>query len=254
MNTHLTKKASHPKKENEQFIEIFASQQWITASDVLKKTEQQGIPPSTVFRWLKKLVQEGVLEKCRKSAKDSKYRLNPKQMPKALWEETTLKFETLSLIDGKVREFGNEHTHEEVFKELAQWVGALTLYSAFKAAEKGRDSLMELPAYYIIEGAQWFVRRPIAYKVLAEMAKKGVVSADKYFTTMMEYQNPAKPIGEEKIAQPALAEIKKALEQAFGTEKMQQLESIFDKVLKEGKSNFEINGESISRRLEGKKA
>jgi hypothetical protein len=158
-------------------------------------------------------------------------------MPKKLWEETILKLETSQFIDEKVREYAKSHDDQtEIFKEFTQWLGALTLYSILVAAEKGRESLLEIPAHYITEGgADGFVRRPIAY---SRVSKND--SVDEYIKTLQYYQNPHLALGEKKEIQPALIETKKALEQAFGKEKIQQIEETFNKVLKEGKSSFKL--------------
>ena len=231
------------KKETEtQFLMIFASLriEWVKASEVLKKAKKEGFSEPTVFRCLRTLTEKGLLEKNGKSYKESRYRLNPKNMPKALWEETILKLETSQVINDKVREFAKSHNHTEVFKELAQWLGALTLYSIFVAAEKGRESLLEIPAHYVTEGgADGFIRRPIAYSMVSEND-----SLEEYIKTLQYYQHPLTPLAEKKEIQPALIETKKALEQAFGKEKIQQLEETFNKVLKEGKSDFKLSGES----------
>lgn len=235
------------KDAESKLLEIFVAQKmdWIKASVILKEAIERGISEPTVFRWLKKLTKDGLLENKRGAYKDSQYRINPKKIPKSLWEETVLKFEMLSLLNGQIREFQKTHSQEDTFKELAQWLGALTLFTTFVAVQKGRESLLQIPAYYISEGAEGFIRRPIAYRVLAEIAKTGTISDDKYLQTLMFYQHPSLPLEEKEIVKPALNEIRKTLEQSFGEEKIQQLQNTFDKVLREGKSPFQLSSEKV---------
>lgn len=234
---------------DKKLFRIFASQQWLHASKVLEKAREQDIASSTVFRWLKKMTDEGFLEKDRKAYKDSQYRINPKKMPKELWEETVLKLEILNFIDENVRKEGVNRPASEILKNLAQWLGVLTLYSAFVAAKEGRESLMEIPAFYVTElgGAQAFVRRPLAHRVILELMKNGNLTDDEYFKILQKYQNPLLALGKEKDAQLALAVEKEELEKAFGKEKIEAIESIFKKVLEEGKSDFRLEREGNSQ-------
>jgi Fe2+ or Zn2+ uptake regulation protein len=231
------------KKEKElKLLEIIASfrKEWVQAKDIVKKAKKNGYSEPTVFRYLEKLTKSAILENKHDEYKESLYRVNPKKMPKELWEKTILKLEASQLINEKVREFAKSHNRTEVFKDLAQWLGALTLYSILVAAEKGRESLLEIPAYYIAEGgADGFIRRPIAYSMVSEND-----SVEEYIKKLQYYQQPSTQLAERKEIQPALTETREALELAFGKEKIQQLQEAFDKVLKEGKSNYQLSGEN----------
>lgn len=201
------------------------------------------------------MTKDGILETDRKAYKDSRYRLNPKNMPKEMWEETILKLELLNLINENLTKFGSERPKEELFKELSLWLGALSLYSAFIAAKDGHNALMEIPAFYVTQqgGAQAFVRRPIAHSIISEMTKTRTLSDDEYFKVLFEYQNPSKSLAKDKTAEPALTDMKKSLEKAFGKDKIQQLENVFNKVLKEGKSNFQLLTKEESEDVLGKR-
>jgi len=238
---------STAKKEIEKrVIEIFSSQGWIRVSEAQRKAEKQGIFQSTFYRWLRRLVKEGILEKDRKVYKDSKYRLNPSKMPKGLWEQTILKQEGLSLINRKMERFGLKRPEDEVFKELSQWLGALSLYSAYEAMKKGQLSLIDVPAYYVtyIGGVYSYMSRPIADRVILEKMKTKRLTGEEYTQLLIEYQNPFRALEKEEIAQPALKEMQKSLESAFGKEKIKEFERLFETVLEKGQSPSEISFKS----------
>lgn len=238
---------STAKKEIEKrVIEIFSSQGWIRVSEAQRKAEKHGIFQSTFYRWLRRLVKEGILEKDRKAYKDSKYRLNPSKMPKSLWEQTILKREALSLINRKMGKFGLNRPEDEIFKELAQWVGALSLYSAYEAMRKGNLSLMDVPAYYVtyISGVYSYMSRPIVDRVILEKMKTKMLTGEEHIELEKEYENSFRALEKENIAQPAMREIEKLLETAFGREKVMELQELFHTVLEKGQNPSEPSEET----------
>ena len=132
--------------------------------DIEREAIRRGISKPTFYRRLMELAKEGILEKDKVSHRDIRYRVNFQRMPEEQARVVLFKRYVLSKLDLILQQIAQKNDEQELIKELAKWIGALSLFSLMKQIQTGLP-YTDAVTYYITEpkGAPRFIRGKIVY-------------------------------------------------------------------------------------------
>jgi Fe2+ or Zn2+ uptake regulation protein len=179
-------------KENEILRIFFAKDAMqLPSSELYKEASERGISSTTFYRWLDQLIQKGILRKERITRKNILYHLNVDALPRDMAIIFELQNKVLEEINAKMRSLMEKFDEVECFKQLAYWIGALTLYTAYEANLDGRLEYMEIPAYYIrsIAGAYSHIGRAMIARVEQKAMQDRPYTSDEMMTWMHVHAN-----------------------------------------------------------------
>jgi Fe2+ or Zn2+ uptake regulation protein len=149
-------------------IDIVSEMQTTTHSvkclDIEREAIKRGISKPTFYRRLMELAKEGILEKGKVSHRDIRYRVNFQRMPEEQAKVVLFKRYVLNKLDLILQQIAQKNDEQELIKELAKWIGALSLFSLMKQIQTGLP-YTDAVTYYITEpkGAPRFIRGKIVY-------------------------------------------------------------------------------------------
>lgn len=158
----------------------------LASSKIYNEGRKRGVSSTTLYRWLDQLTQKEILRKEQISRKNILYYLNIDALPKGMAIIFKLQNLALQEINAKMSVIRQAKNFDEVsyFKQLIDWIGALTLYSAYEAVLNGRLEYMEIPAYYIIyiAGAFSYVRNAMRRIVTLKAMQERPLTSDELIT------------------------------------------------------------------------
>lgn len=132
--------------------------------DIEREAIKRGISKPTFYRRLMELAKEGILERDKVSHRDIRYSVKWQHMPEKQVEVFLFKHYVMDKLDVFLQQIAEKNDEQELIKELAKWIGTLSIFTLMKQIQTGLP-YTDAVTYYITEpkGAPRFLRGKIVY-------------------------------------------------------------------------------------------